>query len=140
MLAISRLTAPHNSGHNLAHRDAGGGSRPLLRYRMSARYSGRSALRRASKRRRRSTWGRETSCWHWDIGEAQGRYEQSEPLYERSLSILEKELRPRHPDVAKTLEFYATALQMLGRGAEADELYARAKAITDGRAEGNQEN
>ena len=34
----------------------------------------------------------------------------------------------------------ATALQMLGRGAQAHELYARAKAITDGRAEGNQEN
>ena len=71
---------------------------------------------------------------------AQGRYEQAEPLYERSLSILEKELGPRHPDVAKTLEFYATTLQMLGRGAEADRLDARAKAIVEGRAEDNQEN
>ena len=36
---------------------------------------------------------------------------------------------PDHPDVAETLENYAALLHKIGRGAAADKLEARAKAI-----------
>ena len=59
----------------------------------------------------------------------QGRYGEAEPLYRRSLAILEKALGPQHPDVATNLENYAALLRATGRDAEAAEMEARAKAI-----------
>ena len=59
----------------------------------------------------------------------QGRYAEAEPLYQRSLAILEKAMGPEHPEVAPTLENYATKLREAGRKAEADELDARIKMI-----------
>ena len=39
--------------------------------------------------------------------QAQGRYPEAEPLYQRSLAITEKALGPEHPHVAQSLENYA---------------------------------
>ncbi len=60
---------------------------------------------------------------------AQGRYAEAEPLYKRSLAIDEKALGPEHPAVATSLENYAALLRKTGRGAEAENKEARAKAI-----------
>jgi len=61
--------------------------------------------------------------------DAQGRYAQAEPLYQQALAIVEKALRPDHPDVARVLENYAALLHKLNRDAEADKMEARAQAI-----------
>ncbi len=60
---------------------------------------------------------------------AQGKYAQAEPLYRRSLAIVEKALGPEHPQVAQSLENYAALLHKLNRDAEADKMEARAQAI-----------
>ncbi len=59
----------------------------------------------------------------------QGQYVLAEPLYRRSLAILEKALRPEHPTVAASLENYAELLRETGRADEAAEMESRAKAI-----------
>ena len=59
----------------------------------------------------------------------QGKYNDAEPLYKRSLAIDEKALGPEHPKVATCLKNYAVLLRKMGRGAEAEPLEARAKAI-----------
>ena len=67
--------------------------------------------------------------------QAQGKYAEAEPLYQRSLAIVEKALGPGHPNMALGLENYAVLLRETGRftdglrDAEAEELEARAKAI-----------
>ena len=61
--------------------------------------------------------------------EAQGRYADAEPLFQRALAIREKALRPEHPDVATALEGYAVLLRETGRDVEADRLDARVKII-----------
>ena len=61
--------------------------------------------------------------------QAQGRYAEAEPLYQRSLAIREKALGPEHPDVATSLENYAALLRATGRSAEAGKMEARAKEI-----------
>ena len=48
----------------------------------------------------------------------QGRYTEAEPLYQRSLAIVEKALGPEHPSVATSLENYAILLRKTGRGAD----------------------
>jgi tetratricopeptide (TPR) repeat protein len=63
------------------------------------------------------------------IYQAQGNYAEAEPLYRRSLAILERALGPEHPDVAQSLENYAALLRETGRADEAAEMEARAKAI-----------
>jgi len=60
---------------------------------------------------------------------AQGKYTEAEPLYQRSLAILEKALGPEHPQVAQSLENYAALLTKTNRDAEADKMEARAQAI-----------
>ncbi len=70
----------------------------------------------------------------------QGRYAKAEPLYKRSLAILEKALGAEHPNVAASLENYAALLRKTGRGTEASKLEARAKAIRAKRAEQNPAN
>ena len=47
--------------------------------------------------------------------EAQGRYADAEPLYERSLAIREKVLGPNHTDVATSLNSLAGLYQEQGR-------------------------
>ncbi len=69
--------------------------------------------------------------------QAQGRYAEAEPLYKRSLAILEKALGAEHPDVAQSLENYAVLLRKTGRDIEAAKLEARAKAIRAKHAEQN---
>ena len=59
----------------------------------------------------------------------QGKYAEAEPLYRRSLAILEKALGPEHPDVAESLVNYAELLRETGREDKAEEMEARAKAI-----------
>ncbi len=44
---------------------------------------------------------------------------------------------PNHPNVAQSLENYAALLRETRRGAEADKMEARAKAIRDKRAKEN---
>ena len=62
---------------------------------------------------------------------AQGKYAEAEPLYQRSLAILEKVRGPDDPDVATVLSNYAALLQATNRGAEAAKLEARANAIRE---------
>ncbi len=67
------------------------------------------------------------------LNQAQGRYAEAEPQYQRSLAILEKALGPDHPNVAQSLENYAALLRATGRAAKSDNMEARAKAIRDKR-------
>ena len=60
---------------------------------------------------------------------AQGKYDQAEPLFKRSLAIREKALGPEHPDVATALESQAKILRAAKREAEAVPMEARATAI-----------
>jgi tetratricopeptide (TPR) repeat protein len=78
-------------------------------------------------------WVSSAKNWH-DSYQALGRYGEAEPLYRRSLAILEKALGPKHPSVATNLENYAAMLRETGRTAEADKMEARAKAIRVKRA------
>ena len=59
----------------------------------------------------------------------QGDYAKAEPLYKRSLAIVEKALGPDHPSVATSLENYAKLLRATKREAEAEKLDNRAAAI-----------
>ncbi len=61
--------------------------------------------------------------------QAQGKYAEAEPLYQRSLAIIEKALGPQHPNVATSLENYAVLLRKTERNVEADRLEKRARAI-----------
>ncbi len=67
---------------------------------------------------------------------AQGRYTEAEPLYQRSLAW-EKALGPEHPNVATSLENYATVLRETEREDKAEEMEARAHAIRAKHAEQN---
>ena len=67
---------------------------------------------------------------------SQGRYEDTEPLYQRFISIKEKALGRDHPSLATGLENYASLLRETGRDSEAIELEARAKAIRLKRSSG----
>jgi len=62
---------------------------------------------------------------------AQGRYGEAEPLYQRSLAILEKALGPEHPDVAVSLNNLAELYRVQGRYGEAEPLYQRSLAIRE---------
>jgi tetratricopeptide (TPR) repeat protein len=59
----------------------------------------------------------------------QGRYAEAEPLYNRTLKILEKTLGENHPYFAIALNNYAVLLRKLNRDAEAKEVESRAEAI-----------
>ncbi|CAN0588611.1 unnamed protein product, partial [Ectocarpus sp. 12 AP-2014] len=59
----------------------------------------------------------------------QGKYEEAEPLYVRSLAIREKVLDPDHPDVALSLNNWAGLLTVQGKYEEAEPLYGQATAI-----------
>ncbi len=63
------------------------------------------------------------------VYDAQGKYAEAEPLYKRSLAILENALGPEHPDVAKSLNNLAELYRAQGHYAEAEPLYQRSLAI-----------
>ncbi|CAM9854520.1 unnamed protein product, partial [Ectocarpus fasciculatus] len=61
----------------------------------------------------------------------QGKYEDAEPLYQRSVAIREKALGPDHPAVATALNNWAALLTSQGKYAEADALCERSQAIRE---------
>ncbi len=63
------------------------------------------------------------------LRDTQGKYAEAEPLYQRSLAILEKTLGPEHPNVALSLENYAALLRKTKREDKAEGMEARARAI-----------
>ncbi len=60
--------------------------------------------------------------------EAQGKYADAEPLYQRTLVIVEKTLGPEHPYVARSLNNLAGLYKAQGRYSEAEPLYQRSLA------------
>lgn len=60
---------------------------------------------------------------------AESKYKEAEPLFKRSLEILEENLGPDHPNVATALENYAVLLDKTNRTSDAKRLKARAAAI-----------
>ena len=72
-----------------------------------------------------------------ELYDNQGKYAKAEPLYQRSLTIWEKTLGPEHPNVATSLENYATLLRKLKPirsllpWSEASSTETRAKAIRE---------
>jgi tetratricopeptide (TPR) repeat protein len=65
--------------------------------------------------------------------DVQGKYTEAEPLYRRSLTILENVLVPSHPIVATVCENLADCLRKLGKANEAEEFDARARKIRSSR-------
>ena len=61
----------------------------------------------------------------------QGKYAQAEPLYKRSVAIVEKVLGPEHPDVAQGLNNLAVFYDEQGKYAQAEPLYQRSLAIRE---------
>jgi len=59
----------------------------------------------------------------------QGRYSEAEPLFKRSLAIMEKVVGPEHPDVATILNNMALLYKAQGMYPEAEPFLARAQAI-----------
>ena len=66
-----------------------------------------------------------------ELYRVQGQYAQAEPLYQRSLAILEKTVGPEHPDVATSLNNLALLYQAQGQYAQAKPLYQRSLAILE---------
>ena len=63
------------------------------------------------------------------VYEAQDKYGEAAPLYQRALALIERTLGPDHPNLAATLDNYADLLRKMQREAEAESAAARAKAI-----------
>ena len=61
--------------------------------------------------------------------QAQGKYAEAEPLFQRALAISEQQLGKDHPDTASSLNNLAGLYQAQGKYAEAEPLYQRALAI-----------
>ncbi len=60
---------------------------------------------------------------------AQDNQAEAESLFKRALAIREKTLGPDHPDVAASLESYATLLRKTHRASEAITMEKRARVI-----------
>ena len=60
-----------------------------------------------------------------------GRYSEAEPLYVRSLSIIEQQLGADHPDTATSLNNLAHLYSSMGRYSEAEPLYVRSLSISE---------
>ena len=60
---------------------------------------------------------------------SQRRFAQAEPLYKRSLEIVEKIRGPKHPDAAERLEKLAALYRASGKAKKAVDLEKRAAAI-----------
>ena len=61
----------------------------------------------------------------------QGKYNEAEPLYKRSLAIVEKALGPEHPHVATSLNNLAELYRFQGKFVDAEPLYKRSLAIRE---------
>ncbi|CAN0557886.1 unnamed protein product, partial [Ectocarpus sp. 12 AP-2014] len=61
----------------------------------------------------------------------QRKFQDAEPLYERSLAIDEKVYGPDHPEVATDLNNYAALYEVQGKYAEAEPLLERSQAIRE---------
>jgi CHAT domain-containing protein len=66
-----------------------------------------------------------------ELYRSQGRYTDAEPLYQRSLDILEGALSRDHPDVGTALNNLAALYQSQGRYADAEHLYQRSLDILE---------
>ena len=64
-----------------------------------------------------------------ELYRAQGRYEEAEPLYERSRAIAEKALGPDHPAVGTSLNNLAELYRAQGRYEEAEPFLKRALVL-----------
>ena len=102
------------------------GQSPGRRNGCAPRSSRRIGLEQLRSRVRRGRVRRGPTIWR---GDAQGRYEDAAPLYQRALAICEEVLGAKHPNVAVVLENYAALLQATGRSEEAQNLEARAQTI-----------
>ena len=63
--------------------------------------------------------------------EAQGRYEEAEPLYKKALEISEKVLGEEHPNTATSYNNLAGLYESQGRYEEAEPLYKKALGIRE---------
>ena len=61
--------------------------------------------------------------------QAQGKLDEAEPFYQRTLTILEKSLGPEHPNVASTLNNLAQLLHGQGKSKDALVLMERVQRI-----------
>ena len=59
----------------------------------------------------------------------QARYKDAEPLYKRSLAILERKVGPNHPNIVQILNNMAALYENMGKMKEAAELLERAEAM-----------
>ena len=62
---------------------------------------------------------------------SQGKYNEAEPLYLRSLSIYEKQLGENHPNIATSLNNLAGLYKNQGKYNEAEPLYLRSLSIRE---------
>ena len=89
-------------------------------------------------------FGRESSRLGMSLyGLALSSYRQNEldgavSLFQRSLTILERNLGPEHPDVARILENLAAALQKAGNFADAERYYRRTLAVRGSHPSGSE--
>ena len=60
----------------------------------------------------------------------QGRYSEAEPLYKRSLAVVEKALGHDHPKVAAVLNNLAEVFRKQGRYEDAEPLYKRSLVLS----------
>ncbi|CBJ26207.1 NB-ARC and TPR repeat-containing protein [Ectocarpus siliculosus] len=82
-------------------------------------------------------WGEATEAAarsYFSVGflfNVQGKYDDAESLYKRSLATQEKVLGQEHPDVAQSLNDLAGLLRAQGKYAEAEPLYEQSQAIRE---------
>ena len=65
------------------------------------------------------------------LANAQGRYDEAEPLYQKALEIRKRELGEDHPDTATSYNNVAANLNAQGRYDEAEPLYKKALEICE---------
>ena len=66
-----------------------------------------------------------------DLYRVMGQYVKAEPLYERSLKILEKQQGPDHPDVATIFSNLAALYEAMGQYVKAEPLHERSLKILE---------
>ncbi|MCC5640112.1 CHAT domain-containing protein [Nostoc sp. CHAB 5844] len=66
-----------------------------------------------------------------ELYRVQGKYQQAEPFYVRSLAILEMVLGKEHPDIATSLNNLALLYHLQGKYQQAEPLYIRSLVITE---------
>jgi tetratricopeptide (TPR) repeat protein len=66
---------------------------------------------------------------------AEAKYAQAEPLYKRSLAIVERAAGSESPEAAHCLANYAALLRKMSRNSEAEKMEARARKISSSLAQ-----